>query len=64
MTKVILKITVWFLLFMIGLTFSLHLISAASTLLNILGVIVLMIIVAISMETKCLTSIKLRKYEK
>lgn len=64
MTQIILKITVWFLLFMIGLTFSLYLISVASTLLNILGVIVLMFIITISVETKCLTSIKLRKHEK
>lgn len=64
MIKVVLKVTVWFLLFMIGLTLSLHLVSVASTTLNVIGVIVLSLVVTISIKTKCLTTIKLRKHEK
>lgn len=64
MIKVVLKVTVWFLLFMIGLTLSLHLVSVANTTLNVMGVIVLSLVVTISIKTKCLTTIKLRKHEK
>lgn len=64
MVKAILAIIIWFILFMIGLTFSLHLISMADTFLNIIGVILIGLIVAISIETKCLTEVNLRKHEK
>lgn len=58
------KIAIWFILFMAGLSTSLSMISAANTVENLLGCAVLGLVVAISVETKCLTTIKLRKHEK
>lgn len=58
------KIAIWFILFMAGLSIGLSMISAANTVGNLLGCVVLGLIVAISVETKCLTAIKLRKHEK
>lgn len=58
------KIAIWFILFMAGLSISLSMISAANIVENLLGCVVLGLIVAISVETKCLTTIKLRKHEK
>lgn len=58
------KIAIWFILFMAGLSTSLSMISAANTVENLLGCVVFGLVVAISVETKCLTTIKLRKHEK
>ena len=58
------KIAIWFILFMAGLSISLSMISAANTVENLLGCVVLGLVVVISVETKCLTTIKLRKHEK
>lgn len=58
------KIVIWFILFMAGLSISLLMISTANTVENLLGCVVLGLIVAISVETECLTTIKLRKHEK
>lgn len=55
---------VWFILLMAGLSIGLSMISAANTVGNLLGCVVLGLVVAISVETKCLTTIKLRKHEK
>lgn len=52
------------ILIMAGLSTSLLMISAANTVENLLGCVVLGLVVAISVETKCLTTIKLRKHEK
>lgn len=58
------KIVIWFILLMAGLSISLSMISAADTVENLLGCVVLGLVVALSVETKCLTIIKLRKHEK
>lgn len=58
------KIAIWFILFMAGLSISLSMISAANTVENLLGCVVLGLVVAISVRTECLTTIKLRKHEK
>jgi len=58
------KIAIWFILFMAGLSISLSMISAANTVENLLGCVVLGLVVAISVGTECLTTIKLRKHEK
>lgn len=63
MIKKVLTAIVWFILFMAGLTFSASLISMANTLLNILGIVILGLIVAVSIKTKCLTEINFRKHE-
>lgn len=58
-------LVVWFVVFMALLTGSLSLISAPNTIENLLGVAVLAGTVALSIKTKCLTEIKLkRKHEK
>ena len=58
-------LVVWFVVFMALLTGSLSLISAPNTIENLLGVAVLACTVALSIKTKCLTEIKLkRKHEK
>lgn len=54
----------WLILFMAGLSTSLSMISATNTVENLLGCVVFGLVVAISVETKCLTTIKLRKHEK
>ena len=55
---------IWFILLMAGLSISLSMVSAANTVENLLGCVILGLVVAISVETKCLTTIKLRKHEK
>ena len=58
-------LVVWFVVFMALLTGSLSLISAPNTIENLLGVVILAVTVALSIKTKCLTTIKLeRKHEK
>lgn len=58
------KIAIWFILFMAGLSTSLSMISAANTVENLLGCVALGFVLTISVKTKCLTTIKLRKHEK
>jgi len=58
------KVVVWFIMFMSLITLSFNMMSAANTVENILGVIILIHTVAISIKTKCLTTIKFkRKHE-
>ena len=61
---VFLKIGVWIVLFIIGIQIALTMVSAASTVQNIIGFILLIMILVISEKTKCLTTIKLKKNEK
>lgn len=58
-------LVVWFVVSMALLTGSLSLISAPNTIENILGVLVLAATVTLSIETKCLTNLIIKKkYEK
>lgn len=58
-------LVVWLVVFMALLAGSLSLVSAPNTIENLLGVVVLTGTVALSIKTKCLTEIKLkRKHEK
>lgn len=54
-------LVVWFVVFMALLTSSLSLISAPNTIENLLGVVILAVTVALSIETKCLTNLIIRK---
>lgn len=54
-------LVVWFVVFMALLTSSLSLISAPNTIENLLGVVVLAVTVALSIKTKCLTNLIIRK---
>lgn len=48
---------IWFVLFMSAISGSFNLISEPSTIANAVGLIALIIIVAISVKTRCLTSL-------
>lgn len=64
MSKVI-KFTVWFVLIILGVNQSFHMISQASTVENIVGFSLLVAIVLVSYKTKCFTTINFtRKHEK
>lgn len=54
-------LVVWLVVFMALLTSSLSLISAPNTIENLLGVVVLAVTVALSIKTKCLTNLIIRK---
>lgn len=56
-----LMLVVWFVVFMTLLTSSLSLISAPNTIENLLGVVILTVTVALSIKTKCLTNLIIRK---
>lgn len=54
-------LVVWFVVFMTSLTGALNLISAPNTTENLLGVAVIAGTVALSIETKCLTNLIIKK---
>jgi hypothetical protein len=59
------KVVVWFIMFMSLITLSFNMMSVANTVENILGFIILAFTVAMSIKTKCLTTIRFkRKHEK
>lgn len=64
MENVLLKLAIWFLLFMCSLDLGLNMISKPNTIENVIGFFIVLIAVIISIKTKCLTKIKLRKHEK
>lgn len=65
MDKVILKVAVWFAIFIILITLGLEMISAPNTIENVIGFFMVVAISYLSVKTKCLTAIKLkRKHEK
>mgnify|MGYP007055250507 FL=1 len=54
-------LVIWFIVFMALLTCSLSLISAPNTIKNLIGVVVLAGTVTLSIETKCLTNLTIRR---
>ena len=65
MGKMIAKVTVWFVIFIILLTLGLEMISAPNTIENMIGFLMVVTVLYLSIKTKCLTTIKLeRKHEK
>lgn len=65
MGKVVVKVAVWFVIFIVLLTLGLEMISAPNTIENVIGFFMVMVILYLSVRTKCLTAIKLeRKHEK
>ena len=65
MDKVIVKVAVWFVVFIILITLGLEMISVPNTIENVIGFFMIVAILYLSIKTKCLTSIKLeRKNEK
>ena len=65
MGKVVVKVAVWFVIFIVLLTLGLEMISAPNTIENVIGFFMVVAILYLSIKTKCLTIIKLkRKNEK
>lgn len=63
--EIIAKVAVWFVIFIILLTLGLEMISAPNTIENVIGFFMVVAILYLSIKTKCLTAIKLkRKHEK
>lgn len=55
---------IWLVLFVAGMNFCLDMVSSANTIENLVGVIGIVAILALSHKTKCLTAIKIKKHEK
>ena len=65
MGKVVVKVAVWFVIFIILINSGLKMISAPNTIENMIGFFMIVAILYLSIKTKCLTTIKLeRKHEK
>ena len=65
MDKVIVKVAVWFVVFIILITLGLEMISVPNTIENMIGFFMIVATLYLSIRTKCLTVIKLeRKHEK
>ena len=65
MDKVIVKVAIWYVIFIILINSGLKMISAPNTIENVIGFFMIVAILYLSIKTKCLTTIKLeRKHEK
>ena len=65
MGKVIVKVAIWFVIFIILITLGLEMISVPNTIENVIGFFMIVATLYLSIRTKCLTTIKLeRKHEK
>ena len=65
MGKVIVKVAIWFVIFIILINSGLEMISAPNTIENMIGFFMIVTVLYLSIKTKCLTAIKLeRKHEK
>ena len=65
MDKVIVKVAVWYVIFIILINLGLKMISVPNTIENVIGFFMIVVTLYLSIKTKCLTSIKLeRKNEK
>ena len=65
MGKVIVKVAIWFVIFIILINSGLEMISAPNTIENMIGFLMVVTVLYLSIKTKCLTTIKLeRKHEK
>lgn len=64
-TSTVAKVALWFILFLALLGAGFEMVSKPSTIENVIGFFIVVVIIVISIKTKCLTSIKLqRKHEK
>ncbi len=61
MKSIPIKIAIWFILFMALLTLGLNMVSEPNTIENVIGFFIIVAIVLISIETKCLTLINFKK---
>lgn len=58
------KLTIWLVLSILILNLGFNMLSAANTLANIIGLIIIIAVIFISFKTNCLRTLKFRKYEK
>lgn len=64
-TSTVAKVALWFILFLALLGAGFEMVSKPSTIENVIGFFVVVVIIVISIKTKCLTSVKLQgKHEK
>lgn len=63
-TLTIIKVAVWFILFLALLGVGFEMVSKPNTIENIIGFFIIVTIIIISIKTKCLTTIKFKKHEK
>lgn len=61
MGEVIVKVAVWFVIFIILITLGLEMISVPNTIENVIGFFMVMTVLYLSIRTKCLTIIKFNK---
>ena len=65
MGKVIVKVAIWYVIFIILINLGLKMISAPNTIEHVIGFFIIVVALYLSVRTKCLTTIKLeRKHEK
>ena len=65
MGEAVVKVAVWFVIFIILITLGLEMISVPNTIKNVIGFFMIVTVLYLSIRTKCLTTIKLeRKHEK
>lgn len=60
----IIKVVIWFILFIMIFNLSLYMISNPSSIENIVGFCLLCFDIVVSIKTKCLLNLKLNKNEK
>lgn len=61
MGEVIVKVAVWFVIFIILINLGLKMISAPNTIKNVIGFFMIVATLYLSIRTKCLTIIKFNK---
>lgn len=62
--KVVVKLSIWFVIFTSLITLGLEMISAPNTIENVIGFFMVVAALYLSVKTKCLTAIKIEKDEK
>lgn len=61
MWKTICLVVAWVVLFFLGIDVACSLLTAASTIGNVIGIFLLVLIIYLSMKTKCLTEFNRKK---
>ena len=61
MGEVVVKVAVWFVVFIILITLGLEMISVPNTIENVIGFFMIVTVLYLSIRTKCLTIIKFNK---
>lgn len=63
-TSTIVKLVIWFVLFIALLNVGLEMITVPNTIENVIGLFIVVFIVIITIKTKCLTNLNFKKHEK